>query len=208
MTASVPPAAWLQRSSSPLIHRRAAPMPRISDSVSDSVWRVSKPASVRIVRSIRAGEMAATIASIFGSLGAAVSGSAPAPSDASVPAIAPMSRRFNTPNRSVELQSLNAHETVRHRAEPVELGGIGPQPMTMVEIHDRPILERDRRHLLEGLPPFAGVARRSRLVQELVDLRLAVAGVVERLLASVEAEDVSVGIGAPAPREDIRFELA
>jgi hypothetical protein len=36
-----------QRSSSLLIQRRAAPMPTLSDSVSDIVWRVSKLTSLR-----------------------------------------------------------------------------------------------------------------------------------------------------------------
>src|SRR5438132_13343677 len=59
-----PPAALLHASSSDLIQRRAAPMPCVSESVRESVWRVWKETSLRMRASIRAGWMAATIASI------------------------------------------------------------------------------------------------------------------------------------------------
>src|SRR6185437_6003422 len=63
-----------------LIHRRAAPMPRVSETVSEKELRVPKAASVRMVDSMRSGEMPDTTAAIsgFGSPGAAaqVSGTA------------------------------------------------------------------------------------------------------------------------------------
>ena len=39
-----------------LIHRRAAPMPLVSDSVSDKVWRVPNPANLRMSFSIRVAD--------------------------------------------------------------------------------------------------------------------------------------------------------
>src|SRR5579859_5449994 len=71
-----PPAALLHASSSDLIQRRAAPMPCVSESVRDSVWRVWNEASLRMRASMRAGWMAATIASICGFLCCAAQGSA------------------------------------------------------------------------------------------------------------------------------------
>ena len=53
-----PPHAAEIASISDLIHRRAAPIPRVLDSVSDSVLRVPNPASRRISASIRSGEEA------------------------------------------------------------------------------------------------------------------------------------------------------
>ena len=44
-------------------------MPRVSDPVSDSVWRVPKPTSVRIVFSMRCGEISATNAATSGCSG-------------------------------------------------------------------------------------------------------------------------------------------
>src|SRR5438067_10146302 len=61
-----PPAARLHASSSDLIQRRAAPMPCVSESVRESVWRVWKEASLRMRASMRVGWIAATIASICG----------------------------------------------------------------------------------------------------------------------------------------------
>ncbi len=51
-----PPHAAEIRSISALTQRRAAPMPRVPDSVSEKVLRVPKPTSVRMSRSMRAGD--------------------------------------------------------------------------------------------------------------------------------------------------------
>src|SRR5581483_8264656 len=51
-TRNRPPAARLQASSSAFIQRRAAPMPTVSESVRESVWRVRKEASLRMRASI------------------------------------------------------------------------------------------------------------------------------------------------------------
>jgi hypothetical protein len=66
-TSRHPPQSAEIRSSSALIQRRAAPMPRVSESVSESVLRVPKPTSVRMSRSMRSGEASATISWMRGS---------------------------------------------------------------------------------------------------------------------------------------------
>src|SRR6185437_9670075 len=83
----------------------------------------------------------------------------------------------------LELQVLHAHEAVRNRAQSGELARVRPQPMAVIEIDDRPVLEHDRGDPPEDLPAFGKVAGRARTLQQVVDLGLAVAGVVERLLA-------------------------
>ena len=55
-TSRQPPQSREIRWNSSKIQRRAAPMPRVSDSVSDSVWRVPKPTRVRMSASIRAAD--------------------------------------------------------------------------------------------------------------------------------------------------------
>ena len=60
-TSRHPPHAAEIASNSALIQRRAAPIPRVSESVSDSVWRVPKPASRRMSASTRETETAATM---------------------------------------------------------------------------------------------------------------------------------------------------
>ena len=57
-TSRQPPQASEIRRNSASIQRRAAPMPRVSDTVSDSVWRVPKPASVRMSASMRSADTA------------------------------------------------------------------------------------------------------------------------------------------------------
>jgi len=49
------------RSNSALIQRRAAPMPRVAERVSEKVLRVPKPASVRMSASTRSADAAATM---------------------------------------------------------------------------------------------------------------------------------------------------
>src|SRR6266850_3638760 len=61
-----PPAARLQASSSDLIQRRAAPMPSLSESVRESVWRVWKEASLRMRASMLGARIALRIASTCG----------------------------------------------------------------------------------------------------------------------------------------------
>src|SRR5919109_3651192 len=65
-TRSRPPAAREHWSSSALIQRRAAPMPCVSESVRESVWRVWNEASLRMRASMRCADTAATIFSIWG----------------------------------------------------------------------------------------------------------------------------------------------
>src|SRR6185312_15499230 len=112
------------------------------------------------------------------------------------------------PRRALlESQVLHAHEAVGDRAQAGQLARIRPQPVAMVEVDDRPVLEHDRRELAEELLALGDVAGGARALQDVVDFGLAVTGVVERLLASVEAVDVAVGIGTAAPREHVRVEL-
>src|SRR5437762_6296458 len=80
--------------------------------------------------------------------------------------------------------------------------------MAVEEIHDRPILEHDRCELAVDLLALSSVERRARPVQQIVYLLLAVARIVERLLAPIEADYVPVRIGTPAPRQHIGLEVA
>lgn len=57
-TSRHPPQASEMRLNSASVQRRAAPMPRVSDSVSDMVLRVPKLTSFRISASIRSAETA------------------------------------------------------------------------------------------------------------------------------------------------------
>src|ERR1700694_4593842 len=83
-----------------------------------------------------------------------------------------------------------------------------PEPVTVKKVNDGPVLEHDGGDLLVDLPAFGRIERAARTVEQLVDLRLAVAGVIERGLAEVEAVQVAVGIGASAPGEHVGLELA
>jgi hypothetical protein len=49
-------------SNSAKIHRRAAPIPRVAETVSDAVCRVPNATSARIVSSMRAGEAESAMA--------------------------------------------------------------------------------------------------------------------------------------------------
>src|SRR5688572_32765259 len=84
---------------------------------------------------------------------------------------------------SLEAQSLHAHHSVRHRAKAAQLVRVGPQPVAVVEIDDRAILQRIRGHLLVELHALRQVALGPRAIEQLVDLGLAIARVIERLLA-------------------------
>src|SRR6266852_5747160 len=109
--------------------------------------------------------------------------------------------------RLVELQALQPDHAVGHRAESGELVGVAPQPMAMVEVDDGPVLRLHRRDLLEELQARGGIHRGARLVDEIVHVGAAVARVVEGLLAREVAEEIAVGIRAPAPCEHERLEL-
>ena len=113
------------------------------------------------------------------------------------------------------LRAVRRHLQPRHPQQPVgqaahaaQLGVVGPEPVAVVEIDDRPLLQHPRGDLLEHLLALRRIAGRARLRQQRVGLRVAVAGVVERLLAAVEAEQVAVGVGPAAPGEDVGLEVA
>src|SRR5258705_13621815 len=55
------------------------------------------------------------------------------------------------------LQALHADEPVGNRAQPRELGGVGPQPGAVEEINDGPVLRLHRGHLVEELDALARV---------------------------------------------------
>src|SRR5437868_14477878 len=110
-TCSRPPEGLAHASSSDLIQRRAAPMPCVSESVRDSVWRVWNEASLRMRASMRAGWMALTIASICGFFCCAAQGSAVA-----------------IRGRSDARAALILMRARRLRAERARAMGLGPQP--------------------------------------------------------------------------------
>ena len=66
-TCSAPPVSREQARSSRSIQRRAAPMPRVSDAVSEAVCRVPKSTSVRMRCSMRCAEISASTADTIGS---------------------------------------------------------------------------------------------------------------------------------------------
>src|SRR6476620_756209 len=106
------------------------------------------------------------------------------------------------------LQACDPQQPVRNAAHSAQLGVVRPQPVAVIEIDDRTILEDARCDQLEGLLALGRSALGTRRVEQLVDLGHAVAGVVERLLAGVEAVEVAVGIGTAAPGEDVGLEVA
>src|SRR2546423_285030 len=67
-----PPPAEEKRSNSDLIQLRAAPMPRVGEEASESVWRVPKEASFSTIAWALAGSIADVIAAMVeaGSVGA------------------------------------------------------------------------------------------------------------------------------------------
>src|SRR5450759_1662321 len=83
--------------------------------------------------------------------------------------------------RSVELQVLHPHQPVGHDAQAAQLGAIGPQPVAVEQVDDGPVLRDMGLDLLEQLQARRRVGGRARPVDQLVDLGLAVAGVVPRL---------------------------
>jgi hypothetical protein len=106
------------------------------------------------------------------------------------------------------LQARDPQQPVRNAAHAAQLGVVRPQPVAVVQIDDRTILEDARGDLLEGLLARGRIGLAARRVEQLVDLGHAVAGVVERLLAGVEAVEVAVGIGTAAPGQDVGLEVA
>src|ERR1051325_4197862 len=105
-------------------------------------------------------------------------------------------------------QPLQPHHSVGHRAQAGELGAVAPQPMAVEDVTDRAVAVHLLGDLLVELDALRRVEGAARLVDELVDLRVAVARIVERRLAGEVDLQVAVGIGAAAPGEDVGLELA
>src|SRR5712664_1718981 len=115
------------------------------------------------------------------------------------------SRYFST---SIHSQALHAHQAVGHRTQAGKLRGMRPQPIAVVQIHDRPLFRHFGCDLLEQPGALRRIERGARAVDEIVQLGLADAGVVQRLLAREVDMQVAVRIGAPAPGEHVGLELA
>src|SRR5579883_869359 len=110
--------------------------------------------------------------------------------------------------RLLELEVDDAHEAVGIGLEAGELLRIAVNPLAVIEIDDRQIALRDRIDLVIELLARGGIARLARLVQQLVDLGVAVAPVIEVPLAGEEGIEVAVRIDAAAPADLIGFEVA
>ena len=122
---------------------------------------------------------------------------------------APASAAAGPPRRVTgHLQAGDAQQAVGNVAHAAQLRAVGPEPVAVVEVDDRPLLQDARGDLLVDLLALGRLALRARLLQQRVGLGVAVAGVVERLLAGVEAVEVAVGVGAAAPGEHVGLEVA
>src|SRR5258708_2866560 len=66
--------------------------------------------------------------------------------------------------RSVEFQVLQPHQAVGDGAQTAELARIGPQPVAVIEVHDRPVFTLDRGMPLIRLQAFGRVERASGVV--------------------------------------------
>jgi hypothetical protein len=66
---------------------------------------------------------------------------------------------------------LHANEAVGNRAQSGKLVRVRPDPVAVIQIHDGAV-DDDPGELLEELALFRGVARGSRLVEDLVNLGL------------------------------------
>jgi len=75
-TSRHPPQAAEMRSNSAFTQRRAAPMPRVWETVSERVWRVPKPTSRVMSARMRSAETAATMAWMRGSEACGAAGTA------------------------------------------------------------------------------------------------------------------------------------
>src|SRR4051812_9779299 len=115
------------------------------------------------------------------------------------PSIGSPKDESNAPASGRHLQPGDAKQPVGQAAHAGELGVVGPEPVAVVEIDHRPLLEHARGDLLEHLLALGRITRRARLVEQRIGLGIAIAGVVERLLAGVEAEEVAIRVGPAAP---------
>ena len=80
--------------------------------------------------------------------------------------------------------------------------------MAVEEIDDRSVLEHDGGDLGVDLLALGKIERRARAVEQVVDGLVAITCIIEWLLAAIKAEDVAVRIGAAAPRQYVRLEVA
>src|SRR5918998_781730 len=90
----------------------------------------------------------------------------------------------------------------------VGLHGEVRRRVRVVEVDVRDVLVQDLHRLRVELLAPRLIARRARLVQEVVHLRVAVAGVVEVAVGGHEVVDVEVGVDPAAPTQVQRLEVA
>src|SRR5256885_15180442 len=93
---------------------------------------------------------------------------------ASAPRIAATAMKASADTGSVHLQVLHPHHAVGHGAQARELRRVGPQPIAVEDIDDRPVLLGDGGDLLVGFDPLLGIELGARFLDQLVHLRRAV----------------------------------
>src|SRR5262249_6657200 len=102
-----------------------------------------------------------------------------------------------------ELQPDHAHQAVRHLSIALEPSGMGDQYAPMIQVENRRVLEHGLGQLLVDRLALRHFGGNARFVEQLVGVRIAIAGIIQRRLALVEVIGVAVGIGAAAPAEQI-----
>src|SRR6202043_1682534 len=103
------------------------------------------------------------------------------------------------PCPSLELQPDHAHQPVRHLPVAFELRDMRDQPLAMVEIDDRLVIEHDPGQLLIDRLALCGIGDETRVFHQLVGFRVGIAAVVLRRAAMQKDVGVAVGIDAAAP---------
>src|SRR5262245_49733711 len=98
-----------------------------------------------------------------------------------------------------QLQSDHAHETVSHLPITLKLRRVSDQHARVIEVENRRIFLNNLGHLFIDRLALRHVGGNARLVEQIVDFRVAIAGIIQGRLALVEGINVAVGISAAAP---------
>src|SRR5262249_16484344 len=107
-----------------------------------------------------------------------------------------------------QLQSDHAHETVSQLPITLKPRRVSDQHARVIEVENRRIFQNDLGQLFVDRLALGHVGGNARLVEQIVDLRIAIACIIQGRLALVEGINVAVGISAAAPTEEKGLILA
>src|SRR5262245_60543218 len=107
-----------------------------------------------------------------------------------------------------QLQSDHAHETVSHLPITLKPRRVSDQHARVIEVENRRISQDDLGQFFINRLALRRVGGNARLVEQIVDFRVAIAGIIQGRLALVEGINVAVGISAAAPAEEKGLILA